>query len=145
MVINARSTSAREAARGDGRLIRPVSHTHLPEGEAVPRRPSAHQVQFAGGRVRVGRAVGLSFDVQTGSAPHSALPRVTGRGLHSFPTGQSSEPTSPAAGVTAPQNTSGDTPGRTVRTLPSNMATGNPAEKGVCGIRMSASRGFGRT
>ena len=58
---------------------------------------------------------------------------------------QSNDATSPPAGVTAPQNISGLTPGRITRTLPSNIATGSPAENEVCGIRMSASRGFGRS
>ena len=39
--------------------------------------------------------------------------------------------TSPPFGVTAPQNTAGDTDGETVRTLPSKRATSSPAENGV--------------
>ena len=44
---------------------------------------------------------------------------------------QSRFPTSPPDGVTADQNDSGLTPGRIVRTLPSNIATERPAVNGV--------------
>jgi len=44
---------------------------------------------------------------------------------------QKSPAISPAAGVTAAQKTSGATPGRITRALPSNIATGRPAENGV--------------
>jgi hypothetical protein len=58
---------------------------------------------------------------------------------------QSNAATSPPAGVTAPQNASGEIPGLIVRTLPSNMAAGSPAEKGVCGSNGSAYLGGGFT
>lgn len=58
---------------------------------------------------------------------------------------QSSEATSPPAGVTAPQNTEGSTAGETVRTLPSNRAISIPPACGVWGTLGSHSFSRGLT